>query len=345
MKINEVLIVCLLVLNVSAYEKKEIDISYLEKNNLNTEDRVIPANKTGNVTIRTYNRDGLIFIDSIYHGIKEIELALDSGKHLIFEKLGDKIVNDTIMHFDNEFSGKLNLGPKRKELEINAGLGYCRIIMKDEKDLSLPVLNLKGNIICKKNWIIGLSGSINVIDYFKTNYDDTRNLNYKMTEDEKYTEFYSGGFLELHRNFSPSSLINVGVGMKAGVGAFFSKKYTDTLITATFVIRDPEDPYNHSKKTYFEATAFSRLREKEYFFEVGGPSVFIQIGTSRVRFTVNVNGTIGARSRYIYSVNEEPLDEDLEYDYMYFSTSDGDEYENEMLPIILHTQAYISFKF
>ncbi len=345
MKINKFLIICLFFLKISAYEKKEIDISYLGKNNLISEDRSIPRNKTGNITIKAYNRSGLIFIDSIYKGYKKIELALDTGKHTIYEQIGNKIVNDTVLSMQNDFYGRLNLGPKKSRFEINAGLGYCRVIMKDEKDLSLPVLNLKGNIIYKKNWSIGLSGAINFFEYFKTGYDDTRNLNYKMTEDEKYTEFYGGGFLELHRVLSPSSLVNVGIGMKAGLGAFLSKKYTDTLITATFVIRDPDDPYNHSKKTYFDATVFSRLRERETLFEVGGPSVFLQIGTSRIKFTLDVNGMIASRSLYIYSVNEVPLDEDLEYDYMHSITSNGDEDEYEMFPIILHAQAYISFKF
>lgn len=328
-----------------SYEKKEIDISYLENYNPNIKDKNIPLNKTGNVNVRAYNRRGLIFIDSIYKGYKDIDLSLDTGKHLIYEQFGNKIVNDTTIYLNNDYSGKLNLGPKRKFFQVSGGIGYCRVIIEDETDMSLPVLNIKGNLIYKHNWSFGISGSINILEAFNRPrfYSDYK-LDNKLTDDERNSMFYCGGFFELYKMFYPSRYLNVGIGLRAGIGTFHSTNYIDTLATVTLVKRDPDVPHNYKKYQYTDVPGFARIEKRKYTIELGGPSISMGIGNEKFKFTLDISSSLADLNYSAESVDEVLLDESIDYDYDYIRYANG--YINEdKLVLILHLLAFLSLKF
>lgn len=340
------ILILFIVSSTLSYEKKEIDISYLENYNPKVKDKSVPLNKTGNIRIRSYNRKGLIFIDSVYRGTKEIELALDTGKHIIYEQLSNKIVNDTVLYLKRDYSNKLYLGPKRSAVEINIGFGYCRVILDNEKDYSMPILTIRGNLIYKNNWNIGITGGINILDYLNgVSQSDLNDLDYKLNDNENSKDYYSGGFIDLYRVFKKGRLLKFGLGIKAGIGAYYSKHYFDTLTSATFIKRDPEDPYNYKKYQSFEALALARISKRDMFLEFGGPAISSKIGSEKFNFTIDCFASIASRSFSYYDYEIDPIDDKLLYNYSYIRTSNWREDKDDSLSLILHLLGFLTFKF
>lgn len=298
-------------ISIFAYEKKLIDISHLEvEQNIES----IPDGKSTNVKVKTYNRDGLIFIDDKYYGRRNVEIALDTGVHFFQEFKDKKVIWQDSVNVNNRFNKIIKLGPKKVRPFAGIEIGYRANISALDYDINFMIATLKGGIVYKNRWTHFLSATIAPFELSEYEYYGWYgpDLDDEIKEDPNV--FHLSGYYSLMRQYNVKKYLDVGIGGRVGISFTNSETLFDDTISMRYYIYDSNSSDYVANESFF-GEGFARIEEEYTYTSLGG--IVFSLGVALSRFQLQLKGgiDIGVIDKDYFIVDVLPFEPKENYDY------------------------------